>query len=214
MMESSPFALATVPDKPPETPKDLFTANWKVTGMMKLPADEQGVSYDWVSIRSQDQRVAFTLSGGEASHDPEADGVTIDHIERNPVNPRKSKVFLKKGSEVAPVDFGEEPLAAAPPPTQIPPASRGNPAGIRPPGVNIPGMVRPGVQPQPMQSPGVLRPPGAALNRPGLPHTGNTLPMQSGIQGSGQIRPPGAPQGSGLQQQPGKRIRVIPSGPQ
>src|SRR5215203_1515096 len=55
MMKDSPFALATAAAEAP-TPKDKFSANWKVTVLGKIP-DAEGQSREWVIVRSQDQRV-------------------------------------------------------------------------------------------------------------------------------------------------------------
>src|SRR3954466_11092112 len=67
MMKDSPFALATAAAEP-EKPKDKFSANWKVTVLGKLP-DAEGKPYEWVIVRSQDQRVSFTLRGKEPSQE-------------------------------------------------------------------------------------------------------------------------------------------------
>jgi hypothetical protein len=207
MMETSPFALATAAVAV-EAPKDSFTANWSLTGLMKMP-DAEGVPRDYVAIRSRDQRVSFSLLGEEESSDPEAEGVKIDHIEWNAGDAHKTRVFLRKGTEVAPVEFSQEAAAAT-----AAPGAPGMPQPGRPTGVpgGLPGGNRGPMLPTPSplgpgrpNANGLLQRPPNPLVRP---PTG--LPRPNGIQGSGP-RPAGPAPAPGIQQNGQKKIRVIPS---
>ncbi len=117
MREQSPFALATVVE-PPKAPTESFAANWELTGLAKL-RDGQGLERDFVTIRSRDKRVSFSLFGDEPSTDPDARGITIAAVDRSPAT-RKSKVTLKRGVETAVVEFGQE---VAPPRCRPTPAA-------------------------------------------------------------------------------------------
>lgn len=151
MREQSPFALATVVE-PPKAPTESFAANWELTGLAKL-RDGQGLERDFVTIRSRDKRVSFSLFGDEPSTDPDARGITIAAVDRSPAT-RKSKVTLKRGVETAVVEFGQE---VAPPPL---PPNPGGPNGGVPRGFQLP-------------TPGAFGSnfpaPGAGNVRPGLP---------------------------------------------
>ncbi len=113
MLEQSPFALATAVEAPPE-PTESFTANWELTGLSKL-RNEKGEERDYVSIRSRDRRLSFTLFGDEVATEAEAKGVSIHSIDRQE-NGRKSTVMLKRGAETGKVEFSQEttPAPAAP----------------------------------------------------------------------------------------------------
>lgn len=196
-LNESPFALATKVEAPAEK-KDSFAANLVLTGLSRYPGSD-GVERDWVSVRSRDNRVAFSLYGDEASAEPDAEGITIVKVNRSDEN-RKSSVTLKKGGEEATVEFSQESAPTAPP----------TPAGgvVRPgmpavPGVPLPGgaprgpggIVRPTIQKpiQPAQMGGAAIVPGAAPKAGGLP-----WPPQTGVNPQGMDR---------------RRIRVINSKP-
>jgi hypothetical protein len=126
MLEQSPFALATVVETPAE-PKESFAANWELTGLARL-RDEKGDEKDYVTIRSRDRRLAFTLHGEQEATDEEAKGVSIQSVDRQEAA-RKSSVMLKRGSETAKVEFSQEASA----PTAgvgINPAMNGNQARV------------------------------------------------------------------------------------
>jgi hypothetical protein len=225
MMQESPFALATAPSAP-AAPTESFAANWNLTGLASLPNSE-GVFHDWVSIRSRDGRLSFSLYGDQQSQDPEAEGVSISAVEWNMADYLKSTVMLKKGTEFAKVEFGQEasapPSAAQPPvntnatgvprPSGAPPMIRGP---MQPPTFNHPGnsaqpnVVFPGPVPITGHStgPGAIQNP-APMTRPTLPRPGANVPPN--FQGN----PVGAPMAPGQQPQanPGRRIRVINSRP-
>lgn len=212
MMKDSPFALATAVAEP-EKEKEKFSANWKWTVLGKLPVGD-GESQDWVIVRSQDQRVQFTLRGKEPTNEGEASGVAIDRIEWNDNDPRKSKVYLKKGNDVELVEMAQDTAAAAP--AGAPQPARPGQPGAMPPNVRLPG-VPPvnGVRPGPVMNtpPAINRPPLAPV-KPTLPRPGtgnNFVPNNAPIPG---IRPPGPQPAPGIQQSgPARKPRVIPSAP-
>src|ERR1700743_3413117 len=68
-LNESPFALATKVEAP-TAPKDSFAASLLLTGLSRYPGQD-GVERDWVSVRSRDNRVAFSLFGDEASVEQE-----------------------------------------------------------------------------------------------------------------------------------------------
>jgi hypothetical protein len=169
------------------------------------------VTHDYVTVRSQDQRVSFYLYGDDVSKEPDAEGVSIDHIEWNRTDPGKTKVYLKKGPDVASVEISEVAQAtASAAPSAVP--QRGNPA--IPPIVRLPNSVTPPGVNRIAPPSAVQRPPGAALSRPTLPRAGGAaLPLPGMPTPGNQFRPAGPqPLPGGIQQQPPqKRIRVIPS---
>lgn len=110
MLDQSPFALATVVEAP-AGPTESFTANWELVGLSKL-RNEKGEERDYVSVRSRDRRLSFTLFGDEVATEEEAKGVSIHSIDRQE-NGRKSTVLLKRGAETGKVEFSQE--ASAPP---------------------------------------------------------------------------------------------------
>jgi hypothetical protein len=118
MLEQSPFALATVVEAP-EEPKESFAANWELTSLARL-RDEHGEEKDYVTIRSRDRRLSFTLLGDQEATEEEAKGVSIQSVDRQ--DGRKSSVILKRGAETAKVEFSQEASA--------PPAVPGNPAAM------------------------------------------------------------------------------------
>ncbi len=202
MMEQSPFVLATV-TAAPAAPTESFAANWTLTGLAKLP-DADGVSRDFVTVRSRDARISFSLYGDQVSKDAEVEGVSIASVEWSD-KPRESTVTLKKGAEFAKVAFSQEAAAAPQMPGQF--NRPGNPAGVRlpPPGA-------PGGPPLGMPATNVPRPPGVSnipgqLNRPVLPRPAPTnLPgQQPGMPAAGPV--------PGLQQKPAPKVRVINSRP-
>lgn len=105
MLNQSPFALATVVEAPPE-PTESFTANWELTGIAKLRND-QGEEKDFITIRSRDRRLSFTLYGEQVATEDEAKGVSIHSVDRRE-GARKSTVTLKRGTELGKVEFSQE----------------------------------------------------------------------------------------------------------
>jgi hypothetical protein len=110
MLSESPFALATVVEAPKE-PTESFTANWELTGLAKL-RDANGEEKDFVTIRSRDRRLSFTLLGNQEATEKEAEGVSIHSVDRQE-GARKSTVMLKRGAETGKIEFSQE--ASAPP---------------------------------------------------------------------------------------------------
>jgi hypothetical protein len=153
MTELSPFALATAAPAA-EAPKETFTANWTLTGLAKMQ-DKQGVERTFVTVKSRDQRISFSLFGDQVlkDKDPDIDGVSISSVDWKP-GPRKSSVMLKKGSEIGKIEFGQD---SAPPPAA--------PANNTRPGNPGTGMGRPPTVPG--------RP---ALPRPNLPNANPIMP--------------------------------------
>ena len=162
MLINSPFALATPVAAPPPTPERGFAADWYVTGLGRVE------DTDFVSIKSRDLATSFSLFGTE-----ESNGVALVGVEWS--NERgKSTVTVKKGGEIARLEFNQADVQganAAPPPM---PGQIQQPGQVLQPG-RAPGQMQPvvrplgSVQPQtPMQIPGQA--PRAPIPRPtGLP---------------------------------------------
>jgi hypothetical protein len=166
-----------------EAPKESFAANWTLTGLAKMN-DDQGVERDFITVRSRDQRVAFSIFGDTVvkDKDPDVDGVSIESVDWKP-QARKSTVTLKKGSEIAKIEFGQD---SAPPPA--PAQNRAQQPGVgagRPP--IVPGGARP-------QLPQVARPAG--------PRVGSIVPTPGNSIVPGQQQRPNQP-----------RVRYIPPPP-
>ncbi|MHA3773880.1 hypothetical protein ACXR0O_20285 [Verrucomicrobiota bacterium sgz303538] len=191
MIEDSPFALAT-PAAAPEAPKDSFTKDWVVTGLVP-ERDAQGVESYFVTIRSRDQTQQFSLFGNQANKD----GVSIVSVERSPLT-GKSKVTLKKGNEFGTVEFNQMEVQATPP------------------GANIPGRpIVPGGAPQmvPGANPALRPPVNRAIPRPNFP-TNNGVPVPPAVPqvNNGAAPLPSAPGAPGAADTR-RRIRVINSKP-
>jgi len=185
MKQESPFVLATVVEAP-KPAAESFTANWELTGAGTLQDGR-----DYVSIRSRDRRIAFTLAGNEVSNDPDAQGVSLASINWAQ-GWRKSTATLKKGTEFGKVEYSPEAAT----PQQPPVGNAGQPRTAGMPGV------LPGAYPQPgVNQVGVNRGPGV---RPGVnpnlvvPNPNGSLPSANIIQPPNQN---GAP--------PTRKLRVI-----
>ena len=199
MMEQSPFALATVVEAPQE-PKESFAANWELVGLADLK-DPNGVTKTFVSIRSRDRRVSFTLIGDEVSKDEDSMGVSVQSVDWQEGS-RKSTVMLKKGNETAKVEFGQDTAPQAPPAAPV--------AGVRP-GMPKPGQPIPGVIPG-APAPGVIRPPGA-VQRPPVPGN-NNLVIPNKPTGAAYPQAPGVVNPAmPASADPRRRVRVINSHP-
>lgn len=193
MMGDSPFVLAT-PTEAPQEKKESFAANWYISGMWKELDPVTGAERESVAIRSRDNQVAFTLLGGEASNDPDAKGVTLASVQRVD-KPRKSTVMLRKGTELAKVEYGEANTPTAAPPNGA--SNRGAPVPALPrvgpaPGpaaIRTTSNLTPGINPMPANQTGAGYNPASANRQlpPGLV-------------------PPGMPEGSQK-----RRVRVINS---
>lgn len=133
MVAKSPFAIATpVVEAPP--PDKGFAEGWYVGGLAQMDGK------DFVTIKSRDQSVQFSLFG-DAPH-PE-NGVSLKSVKWSAVI-GQSTVMLEKDGVVAPVEFNQAELqtstvAAAPQtgalPTPNPNTSRRVPPGSAPTGV-------------------------------------------------------------------------------
>jgi hypothetical protein len=175
MIARSPFALATPPAAVAAPPDKSFADGWYVSGIARLDGT------DFVTIKSRDQAVQFSLFGNEPSN-----GVTLERVEWSPAIGR-STVTINKDGQAARLEFNQAeitaPTAAAPAPAQMNP-------GVRP---QVPGLPRP-VVPRPVQ-PG-MQPPGfggngTIPNQPGvLVRPGNTInPAPTGEQPANRRRP-------------------------
>lgn len=154
LIARSPFALAT-PAAPPAAPADKgYAEGWYVSGLARLDGA------DFVTIKSRDQSVQFSLFGNE----PGANGVALERVAWSPEIGR-STVTIKKDGQVATLEFNQAEIQApATAPAPPPPLQ----AGGRPGGINN-GMQRPAI-PRPVQP---IVPPGyggnaATPNQPGV----------------------------------------------
>lgn len=211
MVAQSPFALATPVAPPPTAPERGFAADWYVTGLARY--DDK----DFVSVKSRDLATSFSLYGNE-----ESNGVTLVGVEWSSER-GKSTVTVRKGGEIARLEFNQAELQSAAPPQQMPaPGAAGQPRSVVPqqPGqarINPPGQQapRPVVtqlpQPVPVTNP-VMQPPRAAIPRPtGAPVINQPVTMPGAVNANvmpGGVSPTGAPSDSGSSDNR-RRIRVI-----
>jgi hypothetical protein len=96
MAAKSPFALATVTIAPETEPASLG-ANWQVIGMGRVG------SLDFVVIKSRDGDLQFSILGRETHP---TTGISVVSVDWSEVA-GKSSVTLRKGSEVARLEFNE-----------------------------------------------------------------------------------------------------------
>ncbi len=109
-MESrSPFALASAAAPAPPV-GESFAANWYVSGMARLNGE------DFVSIKSRDQAVQFSLHG--RSEDVQT-GVGLAAVEWAE-DAGRSTVILRKGNETARLEFNRADLGGMPQVTAVP----------------------------------------------------------------------------------------------
>lgn len=146
MSRHSPFALAT-PAAPTAPAGPSFAANWFVTGIARI--DDQ----DFVSIQARDLSTQFSLLG----HEPHpGNEVSLVEVQWSPVI-GKSTVTLRKGTEIARLEFNEAAVHG-PAPAATPggiAAKKAGTGGIAPSGVSIAGSASvPRAQP-PGATPGV-----------------------------------------------------------
>lgn len=166
MTAKSPFALATAPVAAPTEAPPNFAADWILTGLAQLP-NGQGGTDDYVSIRSRDQRISFSLVGAEPASDPDPDveGVALVRVERGN-KLADTYAEIKKGSETAKVKFSEEVTT---PPSS--PDAASAPAGGAPPMPGATPTVGGGAGPQ-----GVRRSVLGGGGQPVIPRPGRTNP--------------------------------------
>src|SRR4051794_28473656 len=74
MLEQSPFALATAVEAPKEATAP-FTENWELTSLARL-RNANGEEKDFITVRSRDRRLSFTLIGDQEATEEEAKGVS------------------------------------------------------------------------------------------------------------------------------------------
>jgi hypothetical protein len=206
MMEKSPFALATVEEKPKDA-SESFAANWELTGLAKV-RNTGGEEKEYVSIRSRDGRLAFTLIGTAESTEAEAAGVTLHSVDWQEGR-RKSSVMLKKGSELANVKFGEDSAVAAPPPPNV-----GNPGLGAMPRPGLQG-VNPNLNNVPRPAPNtaqIQRGPIVPGNMPARNQL-NTGAILQGVPPTVHPQPPGFNGVAPNNADPRRRIRIINSKP-
>ena len=195
--EKSPFALATPAAPPPPPPTTSFAANWFLTAVAR---NEQG--QDFVTIKSQDGSVHFSLTSGE----PSEGGVSLASVDWSDTF-RKSTASIKKGTETAKLIFSQEEASPAGAPN--PGGRRPGPPGVPPP---PPVTVNPVVAGQngsggpvpPTQDDGRSRTFG--LPRPGGPPSVTTPPppVTGAVPVTGGGTPPGGDSSGGR-----RRIRSI-----
>lgn len=97
MLQKSPFGVATPVVNEPAAPP--FAANLYVIGIAKIGGQ------DFVSIAERNQQNRFSLAAGECSKDG-IELVRVDWMEEV----GKSKVSIKKGAEVAVLEFDQATL--------------------------------------------------------------------------------------------------------
>ena len=109
LIKKSPFAPATAGAAPAAVAG--FATNYYVSGVAKIG------DRDFVTIASRDGQSRFSLSPG----DPEGpDGITVTKIQWSD-QLGKSKVTMKKGSEVGVAEFDQAALQKPPVPQGVPP---------------------------------------------------------------------------------------------
>jgi hypothetical protein len=105
----SPFGLATAPSVV-VAPQSSFATNWYVSGIARIGND------DFVTIKSRDQAVQFSLFGREPEEPSDPNSVALVSVTWSDAV-GKSTVILRKGTETAKLEFNEAqlrgPIAAA-----------------------------------------------------------------------------------------------------
>ena len=195
LSQESPFALATPVVAPVEQTPSVF-ANLYVGGIARLRDPATG-DRDFVTIRSRnDGEKPFMLSGNE----PNKEGFAIVSIERSD-RVAKSKVTVKKGTEVGVLEFDEMAMQAqarAGANGQRP--MPGQPGAINQQGVNVPRPTGPNNTFRPN---GIPRPNGGNQTNNGIPRPG--------------VAPGAGSQPAPFSAQPGgdsrRRVRVINAKP-
>jgi hypothetical protein len=124
LSQESPFALATPTAAPVEQTPSVF-ANLFVVGLARLRDPIHG-DRDFVTVKSRlAEEKPFTLSGTE----PNKEGFSIVSIDRSD-RVGKSKVTVKKGTEVGVLEFNEMAMQ--------PQAGSGQPGAVNLPGNGVP----------------------------------------------------------------------------
>ncbi len=143
LLGKSPFAVASLPPEP-VAPTENFATNWVVTGLAKNRTPEGTISYT-AFIRSRDLSTRIVLMGDK----PNADGVSIESVTEAPIA-AKSVVMVKKGTDVAKVEFDQAAISAGPAPVNAAPNANKPAAGTpaKPAATRTP-IPRPGMSVQP-----------------------------------------------------------------
>jgi peptidoglycan hydrolase-like protein with peptidoglycan-binding domain len=105
MLEQSPFALAT-PAAANAEPEPNFAMNLFVKAIAKLRYPD-GRQSEYVTIQSRADNTTFSLEGNQ----PNKDGISLVGVEWQ--DGFKSKVSLKKGTEVGTLEFDEANIRGA-----------------------------------------------------------------------------------------------------
>jgi hypothetical protein len=156
LISKSPFAVATAPVDP-GPPAENFSTHWRLTGLMRVRGVDGKTSFI-ANIGSRDLSVSFTLHGNQ----PNADKISIDRVEENPVS-TKSIVYLKKEVDGR-IEGGSVAFDQA---VTLPPA---NPGGA-------PNAPNGGKLPPATAAPGAKQPANRSIPRPGM-----TSQPRSGVQ--------------------------------
>jgi hypothetical protein len=114
MREKSPFVLATR-DEPTTAAQGTFASNWYVDGMGRLGDDA------FVTIKSRDKTVQFTLFGHEAHPEHHVSVASVNWSDTI----GQSSVVLQKGTETAKLEFNQALLRGT---VDAAPTTAGGPA--------------------------------------------------------------------------------------
>lgn len=189
---ASPFVLATkvVEDKPIDEPKPF--ANLYVVGLGRA----EGKEYVTI-VRVGEEATPIRLWGNT----PDDEGLSVQQIIWSDAF-GKSKVKLKKGSDIGEIGFNENAIKSAvagtPVPQGVPPTGRPPlPGQPTPPGFNRP----PNSPTQPTINPNIPRPPTTGATNIPRPPTSFTPPPAAGTNGANNNTTQGR-----------QRIRVINNG--
>lgn len=145
LLGKSPFAVASAPPEAPPVSTENFATNWVVTGLSKNRTAAGAVSYT-AFIRSRDLSTRMVVTGDK----PNSDGVSIESVTEAPIA-AKSVVMVKKGSEIAKVEFDQAAISAGSPPPGAPNTGKPLPGATTPakPAANRAPIPRPGMSAQP-----------------------------------------------------------------
>ena len=193
MTEDWPFALATPPVAVVKAVDGWWT-NYYIGGLGRNIVN--GKEEVFVAVKPKNGEASFSLYGNE----PGFDQISIANIEWSEEK-LKSRVTLKKGTEVGTIEFDQAGNLVPAAQPNMPPRPGGMPnlPGMKQPAIRPPGAVvpRPTNMPQP-----VPQAPGVPL--PGGPSNTNAPSNTNGLQNNGLQNQPANPK---------QRVRVIKSTP-
>lgn len=163
LIARSPFALATPVAAPVAVADKSYAEGWYVSGLAQFEGK------DFVTVKSRDLSVQFSLFGTEANEN----GVALQKVDWSPAIGRSTVTIVKDG-QAAKLEFNQAETASAP--------AGGQPSAMQPPGVNRPPMpINPGAPrpqvmnastlpqptvPRPMQQPNLIPRPGGGFSQP------------------------------------------------